>query len=225
MGTIIEFKANGKMTQGYLAPAKGGTGPGVIVLQEWWGLVDHIKKVCDRFSEAGYTTLAPDLYHGSCASAPDEAGRLMMAINIDQTEKDLRGAVHYLQSESHVSEKKLGIVGFCMGGQLALFAASKNPQIAAVADFYGIHPKVKPDLKALEASVLGIFAEKDAFVTPQVAHQLEAELKKFGKSTDFHIFPGVNHAFFNDTRPDVYNKSAADQAWKKVLEHFGKYLR
>lgn len=224
MGKSVEFQVNGKKAQGYLAEPVGKKGPGVIVLQEWWGLVDHIKNICDRFSEAGYVALAPDLYHGSCASGPDEAGRLMMALNIDQTEKDLKGALQFLLSQSSLQGEKVGIIGFCMGGQLAMFAASKNHQIKAVANFYGIHPKVQPDFKKIEAAVLGIFAELDMFVTPEVARKLESDLKKVGKTTDFHIFKGVNHAFFNDTRPDVYNKKAAADAWNKTLAHFKKYL-
>ena len=154
-GTIVEFVANGSSSQGYLSEPEGG-GPGVIVIQEWWGLVGHIKNVADRFAAAGYVALAPDLYHGKETTSPDDAGKLMMALNIDRAEKDLRGACDYLGSRS--SGGRLGIIGFCMGGQLALYAASKNENIGACIDFYGIHPNVKPVLEAIKAPVLGLFA-------------------------------------------------------------------
>ena len=125
--TMVEFPTNGTTTTAYLATPAAGKGPGVIVIQEWWGLVPHIKKVCDRFAAEGFTALAPDMYHGQTATEPDGAGKLFMALNIAQAEKDLRGAAKYLAGQS--SSAKLGAVGFCMGGQLALFAATLNPGV------------------------------------------------------------------------------------------------
>ena len=220
-GTIVEFVANGSSSQGYLSEPEGG-GPGVIVIQEWWGLVGHIKNVADRFAAAGYVALAPDLYHGKETTSPDDAGKLMMALNIDRAEKDLRGACDYLGSRS--SGGRLGIIGFCMGGQLALYAASKNENIGACIDFYGIHPNVKPVLEAIKAPVLGLFAENDSFVNPDVVRELERNLKTAGVTLDFHIYPGVDHAFFNDER-DVYDASAAGDAWNRVQAFFGKHLK
>ncbi len=221
-GAMVEFAANGGTLEGYLTKPDSGEGPGVIVLQEWWGLVSHIKDVADRFAAAGYVVFAPDLYHGQAAKSPDEAGKLMMALNIEQTEKDLSGAVDYLVSSS--SRAKIGIVGFCMGGQLALFAASKNPRIGACVDFYGIHPNVKPDYSKLKAPVLGLFAEKDGFVSPDVVNALEQTLGNAGVSTDFQIYPDVDHAFFNDER-EVYNLAAATDAWNRVQDFFDKHIK
>jgi carboxymethylenebutenolidase len=221
-GTMVDFAANSGKTEGYLSKPESGSGPGVIVIQEWWGLVGHIKSVADRFAGAGYVALAPDLYHGESTKSPDEAGKLMMALDIERTEKDLAGAVDYLAEQS--SGDEIGIVGFCMGGQLALFAASKNPRIGACVDFYGVHPNVKPDYSQMKAPVLGLFAEKDGFVSPDVVHELEQTLKKAGVGTDFHIYPGVDHAFFNDER-EVYNLAAATDAWNRVQDFFGKHLK
>ncbi len=221
-GTIVEFAANGGKTTGYLTKPESGEGPGVIVLQEWWGLVGHIKNVADRFAAAGYVALAPDLYHGEVTKSPDEAGKLMMALNIEQTEKDLSGAVDYLAGNARGD--KVGIVGFCMGGQLALFAASKNARIGACVDFYGIHPNVKPDYSQLKAPVLGLFAEKDGFVNPDVVNALEQTLDNAGVGTDFHIYPDVDHAFFNDER-EVYNLAAATDAWNRVQDFFEKHIK
>jgi carboxymethylenebutenolidase len=222
-GKMVDFPSNGGKTAGYLATPKDGKGPGVVVIQEWWGLVGHIKNVCDRFAAEGFSALAPDLYHGQTASEPDAAGKLFMALNIAQAEKDLRAAAKYLAAQS--STAKLGAVGFCMGGQLALFAGTVNPNVGAVVDFYGIHPNVTPDYTKLGGPVLGLFAEKDAFVTPQAAKDVDAAIKKAGKQSEIHIYPGVDHAFFNDERADVYNKAAADDAWRRTLGFFRQLLK
>ena len=222
-GKMVDFPSNGGTTTGYLATPASGPGPGILVIQEWWGLVGHIKKVCDRFGAEGFSALAPDMYHGQTASEPDGAGKLFMALNIGQAEKDLRGAAKFLAQ--HSSTAKLGAVGFCMGGQLALFAGTLNPSVGAVVNFYGIHPNVKPDYGKLSGPVLGLFAEKDGFVTPQVAKDTDAAIKKAGKQSEINIYPNVDHGFFNDERPDVYNKAAADDAWRRTLAHFRQNLK
>jgi carboxymethylenebutenolidase len=222
-GKMVDFPSNGGTTTGYLATPASGPGPGILVIQEWWGLVGHIKKVCDRFGAEGFSALAPDMYHGQTASEPDGAGKLFMALNIGQAEKDLRGAAKYLAQ--HSSTAKLGAVGFCMGGQLALFAGTLNPSVGAVVNFYGIHPNVKPDYGKLSGPVLGLFAEKDGFVTPQVAKDTDAAIKKAGKQSEINIYPNVDHGFFNDERPDVHNKPAAEDAWKRTLAFFRQHLK
>ncbi len=223
MGKMVQFPSNGGNTSGYLATPSSGTGPGILVIQEWWGLVDHIKRVCDRFAAEGLAALAPDMYHGKTASEPDEAGKLFMVLNIAQAEKDLRGAATFLAE--HSSTPKIGVVGFCMGGQLALFAATLNANVGACVDFYGVHPNVKPDYSKLSGPVLGLFAEKDGFVTPQTARDLDAAIKKAGKQSEIHIYPGVDHAFFNDDNKAAYNKPAAEDAWKRTLAFFKANLK
>ncbi len=200
-GKMVEFPSNGGKTSGYLATPTSGKGPGVLVIQEWWGLVQHIKNVCDRFAAEGFTALAPDMYHGKTANEPDGAGKLFMALNIGQAEKDLRGAVDYLATQS--SSQKVGAVGFCMGGQLALFAGTVNPKVGAVVDFYGIHPNVKPD----------------------DARAVDAAIKKAGKQSQIHVYPNVDHAFFNDENTAAFNKAAADDAWKKTLGFFRQHVK
>ena len=222
-GTMVKFPTNGVTTDGYLATPVSGRGPGLLVIQEWWGLVGHIKSVCDRFAAEGFTALAPDMYHGKTADEPDGAGKLFMALNIGQAEKDLKGAATHLTQ--HSSTAKLGAVGFCMGGQLALFAATLNPSIGATVNFYGVHPNVKPDYSKLSGPMLGIFAEKDGFVTPETARQVDAEIKKAGKQSEIHIYPNVDHAFFNDENKAAYNKAAADDAWRRTLAFFRTNLK
>ena len=216
-GREIEFASNGERARGYLALPPQKSGPGVLVLQEWWGLVDHIRDVCDRFARAGFVALAPDLYRGATARDPDAAGRLMMDLEIPRAARDLEGAVAALLNESATAGGTLGVVGFCMGGQLALFAGTRSRRIGAVVDCYGIHPNVKLELAGLAAPVLGIFAERDTFVPPAAARALEAELRAAGKRAEFTIFPGVDHAFLNDTRPDVYDAAAAERAWDLIV--------
>ncbi len=222
-GSMVKFPSNGGTTAAYLATPASGKGPGVVVIQEWWGLVGHIKSVCDRFAAEGFTALAPDMYHGKTADEPDGAGKLFMALNIGQAEKDLKGAAAYLAQ--HSSTNKLGAVGFCMGGQLALFAATLNPSIGATVDFYGIHPNVKPDYSKLSGPVLGLFAEKDTFVTPATAKEVDAAIRKAGKQSEIHIYPNVDHAFFNDENKTAYNKAAADDAWRRTLAFFRTNLK
>ncbi|HEV8715362.1 MAG TPA: dienelactone hydrolase family protein [Candidatus Binatia bacterium] len=223
-GEMITFSSNSGTASGYLASPVEGKGPGVVVIQEWWGLVPHIKKIADRFAASGFLALAPDLYHGKAAKSPGEAQKLMMAMNINQAEKDLAGAVSYLKANPSNSTGKVGTIGFCMGGALSLYAASKNHDISACVVFYGGHPNVQPDLPALEAPVLGLYAERDGFVTVASVRDLERKLAGLGKKYEFQIYPGVDHAFFNDERPEVYNHAAAEDAWNRTVDFLSKHL-
>ena len=226
MGEMIQFRANGRDCPGYLARAERQGAPGVVVIQEYWGLEGEksdVKEVAERFAAAGYTALAPDLYHGESTSEPDEAGKLMMAMKIDEAARDMRGAIGHLRD---LTGKPVGIVGFCMGGALALFAACENPDdIAACVDFYGGHPAIKYDLAALKAPVLGLFGDQDDFATPDAAQELDRQLTALGKEHSFTMYPGAGHAFFNKNRPDAYDPRAAEDAWNKVLAFFGQHLK
>ena len=225
MGEMVKFPFAGGNTGGYLATPKQGSGPGVIVIQEWWGLVDHIQDVCDRFADEGFVALAPDLYHGKATKSPDEAGKLMMALRIDEAERDLSAAAQYLSTLDSTTSEKIGVVGFCMGGALSLYTATKNPQIGAAVVFYGGYPKVKPDLPNLHAPVLGLYGENDRSVTPEAVRELERQVKGLGKQIEVIIYPGADHAFFNDTRPGVYNAGAAADAWRRTIAFLRENLR
>jgi len=224
MGEMVQFPYAGGTTSGYLSVPEQGSGPGVLVIQEWWGLVDHIKDLCDRFAGEGFVALAPDLYHGKTTKSPDEAGKLMMALRIDEAERDLSAAAQYLARHDSTSSEKIGVVGFCMGGALALYTATKNSKIGACVVFYGGHPKVKPDLPNLHAPVLGLYGQNDRSVTPAVVRDLEQRLKTLGKQIEVKIYPGADHAFFNDTRPQVYNAEAAADAWQRTVDFLRKNL-
>jgi carboxymethylenebutenolidase len=225
VGSEVRFANGGDERRGWLALPASGRGPGVIVIQEWWGLVDHIKDVCERFAREGFVALAPDLYRGERAGDPDTAGRLMMDLDIPRAARDLDAAVDFLLGHDAVEGGKLGVIGFCMGGQLALLAACRNPRLGAVVDYYGIHPNVTLDPSGLRAPVLGIFAERDAFVPPAAARALQKQLEAAGVRADFRIFNEVDHAFANDTRPDVFNARAAAEAWTDTLNFFRAELR
>jgi carboxymethylenebutenolidase len=223
--SVVRFSTNGTTGSGYLAGSKSGVGPGVIVIQEWWGLVDHIKDIVDRLGAAGFVALAPDLYDGQTTDSPDDAGRLMMALEIESAEQKLRGAIDYLLGRDDVNGTIVGTVGFCMGGQLSLYAACANSKVGACVDFYGIHPNVKPDLGSLQAPVLGFFAENDSFVTPDVARRLETDLVAAGKQVELTVFDGADHGFFNDTRHQVYHAAYARQCWERMILFFNQHLR
>jgi carboxymethylenebutenolidase len=225
MGQMIEFPSNGSTAPGYLALPAGGSGPGVVVIQEWWGLVDHIKDVCDRFATEGFVALAPDLYHGATTTEPDEAGKAMMAMQLDQAALDMSGAVDEVARRG--GGDKVGVIGFCMGGGLALVLATKRPdKVAAVVPCYGIIPwaEAQPDYSAMTADVLGHYAEKDGFFTPEAAEALAVQLRELGKDVEIHIYPGADHAFFNDTRPEVYDATAATALWDRSVAFFRSRL-
>lgn len=221
MGEMISFAANGGTTEGYLAKPASGGGKGVVVIQEWWGLNGNIRGIADRFAGEGFVALAPDLYHGKVTDEPDEAGKLFMAVNIEQAAKELKGAVAHLKQ---LTGSPVGTVGFCMGGALSLFAACNNDgDVGACVDFYGGHPAVKYNWDGLTAPVLGIWAEHDDFVNPNVPGY-EAELKKRNHPHEFITYPNTQHAFFNDENKDGHNPTAAADAWEKTLAFYRKNL-
>ena len=222
---MISFECDGDSYRGYLSKSETGRGPAVVVIQEWWGLVGHIKDVADRFATEGFTALAPDFYKGEIATEPEEAGKMMMALNISETEKILRCGIRRLLAEPAVSSQKAGVVGFCMGGQLSLFAATTNDEIGACVDFYGIHPNVQPQYQQLRGPVLGFFAEQDEYASPAVVAALDQQLTELGKPHEFITYPGTNHAFFNDQRPEVHDAEASKQAWANMVAFFNENLK
>ncbi|MCX6515608.1 MAG: dienelactone hydrolase family protein [Actinobacteria bacterium] len=222
MGEMVEFKSNGGTCTGYLA---GTSGPGVIVIQEWWGLVPHITDIADRFAVEGFVALAPDMYHGEATDEPDMAGKLLMSMNLATAGKDLSGAVDLLQERT--GRTKVGVTGFCMGGGLALMAACLRPDaIAAAAPFYGgMRPDTVIEWDNLAAVVEGHYAATDrGTAAPEAVKELEATLRGKGKNATFHVYPGTQHAFFNDTRPEVYDAAVAKTSWDRTLALFRTHL-
>jgi carboxymethylenebutenolidase len=205
-------------TRGYLVLPASGSGPGVVVVQEWWGLVDHIRDVCDRLArEGGVVALAPDLYRGVSTGDPAEAERLRGELEIPRANRDLDAAVQALLSHEAVEGAKVGCLGFGMGGQLALHAASRNRRIGAVVDCYGVLPHLKLDFSELQAAVFGVFAENDDCVSAAAVRQLEAELRAAGGRILCNMYLGVQHAFMNDSRPEDYDAPNAEEAWSESI--------
>ena len=224
MGEIIEFPSNGTSGQGYLALPEGGSGPGVVVIQEWWGLVDHITDLCDRFAAEGFVALAPDLYRGEKTSEPDEAGKLMMTMNIERAAKDMSGAVDEVAKRGNGN---VGVTGFCMGGGLALMvAANRGDLVKAVAPYYGLIPweGAQPDYSKMTAAVQGHYAEEDDYFNPEAVEGLRKQLDAAGVEHELFVYEGADHAFFNDTRPEVYDAEAAATAWGRTLDFFRSRL-
>jgi carboxymethylenebutenolidase len=229
MGEIIEFPSNGGTAEGYISyPANGSESTsGIIVIQEWWGLVDQIKRTCDRFAEAGFTALAPDLYHGTTVplGEPDEAATQMMAMSMAEAAKDMSGAVDELVRRT--GRPQVGVIGFCMGGGLALVLATRRPDaIKAVVPAYGLIPwtDARPDYARLDAAVAMHVAGRDQMFSPEKARELEVELKALGRQVEVHLYPDADHAFFNEDRPEVYHHESAEKLWEHSVDFFRRKL-
>ena len=222
MGKLIDFKRpDGKACPGYLAaPGDDASAPGFVVIQEWWGLNNQIKKTADRLAEAGYRALVPDLYRGKVASAADEASHLMTNLNFpDAAGQDIRGAVQYLKETS----RKVAVGGFCLGGALTLLCAAHVPEMDAGACFYGIPPAGSFDSKSIKVPLICHFANHDDWCTPEKANELEVELKK--SKSNFEIYRyDAHHAFMNEARPEVYDAKSAKTAWDRTMTFLKKAL-
>lgn len=219
---MIEFAVNGTNARGYLATPDGGSGPGIIVLQEWWGLVPQIKRVCDRLAENGYTALAPDLYHGEMAehTEMDKAGALMTNLPPDRAAKDMLGAVDALLAHDACTSSTVGVTGFCMGGLLTLrLCALGGPKISVAAPFYGAPlGDDSIDWSNLTAKVEGHFAEHDDFFPPEACEALAADLRELGKDVNFHVYAGTSHGFTNEENPmGAWNETATATAFGRAL--------
>ena len=228
-GTMLEFPANGTTAGGYLAIPDGGHGPGVVVLQEWWGLVPQIKGVCDRLASEGFVALAPDLYHGEMAehTEMDRAGELMTSLPPDRAARDMSAAVDHLLSLDTTTGDAVGVTGCCMGGMLTLLiAAQEGDRVAAAAPFYGAPlGDSAPDWSGLTAAVEGHLAENDDFFPPEAINALGAELRGAGRDVVFHVYEGTGHGFANEENPlGTWDEAAAAMAWARTVTFLGTHL-
>jgi carboxymethylenebutenolidase len=199
MAQTVEFPSNGHVASGYLALPASGSGSGVLVIQEWWGLDSGIKEMADRLAAAGFVALAPDLYHGALAGHDemDKAASLMQTLPPDRAGRDMSGAVDFLAGHRAVTSDGIGVVGFCMGGMLAFIIAANRPdKVRAVVPFYGFpQGATEPDWTRLTAAVSGHMAERDSFFPPEAARALQAKLRAMGKDVTLTVHPGTGHAF------------------------------
>ncbi len=228
MGEKVSFASNGGTCEGYLAIPKGGSGSAVIVIQEWWGLVGHITAIADRFAEAGFIALAPDLYHGVVAKEPDHATKLMMGLAMDKAALDIAGAAKYLSDRDDVTGKGIGAVGFCMGGSLALWSATLSPEINATVAFYPAIPwaRMSPSWQNYSGKSAQIHcSESDGTSTASGIQEAVKAIKSAKGEVETFDYPGTHHAFFNDERPEVYDEGASSIAWDRTVSFFLTHIR
>ena len=221
---MVEYSdSDGETLMGYLAQPEGeGPAPAVIVLQEWWGLDDHIKDVTDRFAAEGFVALAPDLYHGVSTTEPDEARKLVMALDMDEAVREIQQAVDYLLAQDFVAGDSVGLVGFCMGGRLVLATSLVEDNLGATVAFYGspLSPEQAPEVKA---PLLGLYGSADQGIPVDSVQAMGDALQAAGVEHEIHVYEGAQHAFFNDTRAS-YDAEAAADAWTRTLEWFRSRL-
>lgn len=220
MGEMISYQSNGGTSEGYLAiPEAGGPVPGVVVIQEWWGLVGHITSVTDRLARAGFLALAPDLYHGHRASEPDEAGKLLMGLAMDQAARDIAGAAACLAARPECSGA-VGAIGFCLGGSLALWAGTISAHITAVAAWYPALPweRMQPSWQNYSGKAAIIHAdEEEGGAAAAGIKQARQLITDAGGEVSAYDYAGTGHAFFNDDRPEVYDEASAMLSWDRTL--------
>lgn len=222
----VTFRSNGATAHGYLALPEGGSGPGVVVIQEWWGLTSHIAEVANRLAGEGFVALAPDLFGGVTTHDADEAGKLMQDLPVDQAARDLGGAVDYLLHHDAVTSSTVGAVGFCMGGGFVLvLAAQQGDKIGAAVAFYAVLGEDYPSFENFSAPVLGHFGEQDAFQSTEAVQELAATIERqTGRRPDFRFYP-AGHAFFNDENLlGTYDPEQAAKAWNATVDFLREHL-
>lgn len=220
----IEFSSNGRRSEGYLAHPEGeGAFPAIVAIQEWWGVVPHMLEVAERFAQEGFICLIPDLYDGQSSEEPNEARKLAMALDRERAIQQIEAAISHLQAQEDVAPKKIGVVGWCMGGGLALSTSAASNQIGATVCFYG-RPLEAQDTPKISSPVLGLYGELDGGIPVSMVQDFEKELQRHQVEHKIHIYAGAEHAFFNDSRPQAFHAEAAADAWQKTVAWFGKHL-
>jgi carboxymethylenebutenolidase len=230
MAETVSFKSNGSSASGYLVKPASGSGPGVLVIQEWWGLDPSLKEMTERLGKAGFVALAPDLYHGQLAAHDemDKAAHLMQTMPPDRAARDMSGAVDSLASHPSVTSKSVGVVGFCMGGMLSfIIAANRGDKVKAVVPFYGFPTGAyEPDWSKLTATISGHMAENDNHFSPEAARALEAKLRGMGKNVTLKVHPGTGHAFMGPHNAlGTLDEKLAAQIWPEVISFLKDNVR
>lgn len=222
----VQFKSGDDTISGFLAAPEGpGKRPALVVIHEWWGLNDWVKEQTEKFAEQGYVALAVDLYRGKSASDPSGAHELMRALPQDRAVRDMQAAFAYLGSRADVSPNRIGAVGWCMGGGLALQLAIHQPHLAACVVNYGALPTDPNDLALIAAPILGNFGADDHGITADDVKAFETALQKRGKFINAKIYDGAGHAFENPNNSSGYRAEAAADAWKRTIEFFNAILK
>jgi len=224
-GTIISFASSPGKGSGYLSlPSTRGKHPAIVVIQEWWGVNDWIKEQADRFASQGYVALAPDLYRGHVASDPNLAHELMRGLPDDRALNDLKGAFNELATRRDVDPKRIGIIGWCMGGGWALKLAVNEPRAKAVVMNYGQLITNPASIANLRPALLGNFGANDRGIPPADVRTFETALKQTGHDSDIKIYEGAGHGFMNPNNKDGYVAAAAADAWSRIDAFLAKNL-
>lgn len=226
--TMVQYPSGNVTMKAFVAaPNTKERRPTVIVIQEWWGLTDHIKDIARRYAAEGYVAIAPDLYSRlgyALTTDAGEAGKLMNTLKQEDGLNDLNATVAYLKLVPEVDGTRIGVTGFCMGGSYALMLPCVNPAIKAAVPFYGQVPNPDAPLQKLSAPVLYLYGEDDGWITKADVQRLAAALKKYNKPGEIKTYPGAPHAFFRDTDPSVYRPEAAKDAWGRTKAFFKQHL-
>ena len=220
----VTFQARGGGdVAGELVESGGtGAGPSVVLIQEYWGINDHIRSIAERLAKEGFHVVAPDLYHGKVTKDPAEAGALSMALDTLQAVKEIAGAAAFLKARAR-SNGKVGVIGFCLGGALAFASACHVEGLSAIVPFYGIPPAEKVDYANVAAPILAHFAKNDQWATVAKAEAIKQQLEALGKPMTLEVYD-AQHAFMNDTRPEAYDEKSAKLAWQRSIDFFNKHL-
>jgi carboxymethylenebutenolidase len=221
MGEIVEVGSKNVRISGYLSMPKASQGSGVVVLHAWWGLNGFFKRFCDRLAGEGFIVFAPDLYKGKVASTREEAKELMTQLDSKYLETSVLASSDYLMSHPAVKGRKVGVVGFSMGANSALWLSSKRPDLRAVVVFYGTGEE---DFSKSRASFLGHFAEEDEFEPKEGVLKLEKLIRSAGKEVTFYDYPKARHWFFEEDRPE-FDEKAASLAWKRTVQFLDSKLK
>ncbi|HWP84551.1 MAG TPA: dienelactone hydrolase family protein [Terriglobia bacterium] len=223
----IEFTVEGVgRVAGYESrPGGEGSYPGVIVVQEWWGLNDHIRSICDRLAQEGFVAVAPDLYEGKVTTDPNQASAWMAALDKEKAIQILLGAIKFLQEKEPLYAEHIGVIGFCMGGSLALLLACRTSAIKVAVPFYGDHPDPIDQVKNIRCPVLFFAGGKDRWINAAKVEKLKQAFQKYGVQGEVRVYPDADHAFFNDTRRDVYHPAAAQDAWTRAIGLLSRTLK
>jgi len=225
---MVSYPSDGVTMAAYVVgPKAKGRYPAILVVQEWWGLNEHIKDIARRVAREGYVAIAPDLYSRlghKVTTEANEAGKLMQALQESDGLTDLRATVTYLKTLDGVDSNRIGVTGFCMGGSYALMLPCTSQDIKAAVVVYGQVPNPDTPLKNLAAPLLYIYGEDDGWITKADVQRLRDALRKYNKPGEIKTYPGCAHAFFNDTRKEVYRPAEAADAWKRTLAFFQQHL-
>jgi carboxymethylenebutenolidase len=208
----------------YTPPGKGPF-PALVVIHEWWGLNDWVREEAAKLADQGYVALAIDLYRGKVATTPDEAHEIMRGVPQDRATRDLLAATSYLRSQKNVDPKRVGSIGWCMGGGYSLDLALNDPKLKAAVINYGHLATDDASLKKINASILGIFGGQDKGIPVADVNKFESQLKALGKMADIHVFPDAGHGFENPNNKQGYRADDAAQAWKLIVDFLAKYLK